>query len=97
MKTLIDKINHFESTTGTVAEFNNIFAVKLEGVCPSLEVEIGELADSDTTRILTVGKLIVKHNFSPNKVTEVDEDGENIQANSRGGFYRESKVNKWSR
>lgn len=65
MKTLMDKINHFETTAGTVAEFNEIFTVKLEGVCPSLEVGIGELVDSDTTRMLTVGKLLVKHNFRP--------------------------------
>lgn len=65
MKTLIDKINHFETKTGTVAEFNEIFSAKLEGVCPSLLVEIGEIADSDTTRFLTVGNLVVKHNFRP--------------------------------
>lgn len=65
--TLIDKINQFENTPGTVSDFNSIFSAKLEGVCPSLLVEIGELADTDTTRFLTVGTLIVKHNFVPRK------------------------------
>ena len=66
MRTLMDKINHFENNTnGTVSDFNEIFPNKLEGICPSLQVEIGELADSDTTRFLTIGSLLVKHNFTP--------------------------------
>lgn len=67
MKTLIDKINEFESQSKqTVAKFNEIFSTcKLTDLCDNLEVEIGELADSDTTRFLTVGSLIVKHNFTP--------------------------------
>jgi hypothetical protein len=66
MRTLIDKINYFEQrTNGTVEAFNELFTVKLTGVDPTLSVEIGEIADSDTTRFLTVGELVVKHNFVP--------------------------------
>lgn len=62
----MDKINHFENNTnGTVLAFNEVFTSKLEGVCPTLQVDIGELADSDTTRFLTVGSLLIKHNFIP--------------------------------
>lgn len=65
MRTLIDKINHFEMyTDGTVQDFNKIFSTKLDGIDETLPVEIGELADTDTTRFLTVGNLIVKHNFA---------------------------------
>lgn len=63
MRTLIDRIVHFENTDCTVAEFNAIFTSKLEGFSPSLIVEIGELADTETTRFLKVAKKIVKHNF----------------------------------
>lgn len=73
MKTLMDKINYFETTAGTVADFNKIFTAKLEGLDQSLEVEIGELADSDTTRFLTVGSLIVKHSFIPRTGEEKNE------------------------
>jgi hypothetical protein len=76
MKTLMDKIIAFEKTAATVKEFNEIFAVKLEGFDPTLEVEIGELADTDTTRFLTVGKNIVKHNFTVcNLVEDYTESG----------------------
>lgn len=67
MKNLMDKINAFEKTEQTVAHFNEIFSVKLTGLCDTLLVEIGELADTDTTRFLNVGTLIVKHNFTPAK------------------------------
>lgn len=66
MKILIDQINEFESQSKqTVATFNKIFTCKLTDLCDNLEVEISELADSDTTRFLSVGSLIVKHNFTP--------------------------------
>lgn len=71
MRTLIDKINHFESLPSqSVDEFNKIFDVKLTGLSGDLDVEIGELADTDTTRFLTVGTLIVKHNFTPRVESE---------------------------
>lgn len=70
MRTLIDKIVYFEETDCTVAEFNGIFTSKLVGFSPSLLVEIGELADTDTTRFLKVGKKLVKHNFTVPKGEE---------------------------
>lgn len=75
MRTLMDKINHFESLpVSTVAEFNKIFNVKLTGLAGELEVEIGELADSETTRWLTIGSLLVKHNFVARAGTELDSE-----------------------
>lgn len=63
---LMDEITRFEALpVQTVQTFNEVFTVKLQGLAPDLEVEIGELADTDTTRFLTVGTLIVKHNFTP--------------------------------
>lgn len=84
MKTLMDKINHFESLSSqTVKDFNEIFTNSpLESLAPDLEVEIGELADSDTTRFLTVGKLTVKHSFQP--VREMVE--EPVKGMNRGSF-----------
>lgn len=71
MRTLIDKINHFESLpVQTVAKFNGIFDAKLTGLNEELEVEIGELADTETTRFLLVGTLVVKHNFTPKTDSE---------------------------
>jgi hypothetical protein len=67
----MDKINAFEKTNQTVANFNAIFDVKLTNLCDTLQVEIGELADTDTTRFLTVGNLIVKHNFTTNRTEDV--------------------------
>lgn len=78
MKTLMDKITHFETRTNcTVREFNEVFDMKLEGLDPDLEVEIGELADTDTTRFLTVGTLVIKHNFAktPKFIAEAEEGG----------------------
>ena len=78
MKTLIDKINRFESLpVSSVTKFNEIFPqCKLEGLDGNLEVEIGELADSDTARFLLVGSLIIKHSFQPARDTvEVEVDG----------------------
>lgn len=75
MRTLMDKINYFESLpVQDVKSFNEIFTgAKLEGLDQSLDVEIGELADTDTTRFLTVGTLIVKHNFKQEPKQEVSE------------------------
>lgn len=64
MRTLVDKINYFETKAGTVSEFNSIFPAKLTGLDQSLLVEIGELSDTDTTRFITVGDLILKYNFT---------------------------------
>lgn len=80
MKTLIDKINRFESLpVSSVAKFNEIFPqCKLEGLDGNLEVEIGELVDSDTTRFLLVGSLVIKHSFQARKnwtdETETEEE-----------------------
>lgn len=96
MKTLIDKINHFESLPEcTVAKFNEIFTSKLEGLDQNLEVEIGELADTDTTRFLTVGKLIIKHNFTPIKIVEeyLNENG-NVSY-KKEPTYRDNRNGKW--
>jgi hypothetical protein len=72
-KTLIDKINEFENhQTWSVARFNEIFPeCKLENLADNLTVEIGELADTDTTRFLQVGSLTVKHSFQPKQVDEI--------------------------
>lgn len=74
---LIDKIRMFEALPQqTVAEFNKLFTnCKLDDLAADLEVEIGELADSDTTRMLSVGKLTVKHRFVPVDVVEITEEG----------------------
>lgn len=62
---LIDKINQFESLPSqTVGQFNRIFKnCQLKDLSPNLQVEIGEIADSDTVRFISVGSLIVKHRF----------------------------------
>lgn len=61
----MDKIKHFESLPAqTVEQFNSIFVSSpLKDLSQDLEVEIGELADTETTRFLLVGSLIVKHRF----------------------------------
>lgn len=65
MKTLMDKINYFESLPAqTVEEFNKIFVAKLGDVPGGVEVEVGQIAGPDTCRWLTVGSLLVKHDFS---------------------------------
>ena len=95
---LMDKISQFEKLTGTVAQFNEIFVnAQLKEFKDDVEVEIGELADSDTTRMLTIGSLIVKHNFSPDKIVEVAENGEYLTPTSKPGNFREVKKSKWSR
>lgn len=65
MKTIMDKINEFESnSTQTVSQFNKLFPfAKLENLADGLEVEIGEIVDTDTTRYILVGGLVVKHSF----------------------------------
>lgn len=75
MKTLIDKINEFEALPKqTVEEFNKIFTDKpLKDLMNHLEVEIGEIADTDTTRYLMVGNLIVKHSFAGKKDDNEEE------------------------
>jgi hypothetical protein len=66
MRTLMDKINHFESLQcQTVEEFNKLFTAKLENVPGDLEVEIGQVFGPDTCRWLSVGTLTVKHEFQP--------------------------------
>lgn len=74
MRTLMDKINHFESLQSqTVKDFNEVFSSKLRDVPDYLEVTIGGLADSSTTRFLTVGSLIVKHDFVQQSAAEIAE------------------------
>ena len=92
---LMDKIKHFESLPKqTVSEFNKLFTnCKLSDLAGELEVEIGELADSDTTRMLSVGSLLVKHSFVPVSVLEMSSEG-------FAGEYREKqrtgrKTNSW--
>lgn len=95
MKTLMDKITHLEEKTdGTVLSFNKLFTTQLDGVCPSLEVEIGELADTDTTRWLTIGSLLVKHNFTPSReLVEVKEAvGAGVYTKGHTVNYRERKL-----
>jgi len=74
--TLIDKINHFESLDKqTVKEFNKLFTTcPISGIVDeNALVEIGEIADTSTTRFLTVGNtLVIKHRFVPVEETEVD-------------------------
>ena len=78
--TLIDKINNFESAPAqTVAEFNKTFPQnKLENLPDLLEIEIGEIADSETTRYILAGSLLIKHNFAFRKTdktaSEVTEE-----------------------
>jgi hypothetical protein len=69
---LVDKMNLFESMTfQNVGNFNKVFTdVQLEGLDNQLPVSIGELADTDTTRFLSVGSLIVKHNFTPVRIED---------------------------
>lgn len=76
MRTLIDKINYFESLpVQTVGEFNQIFPyTRLEHLPAELEVEVGELADGETTRWLLVGGLIIKHSFEAVKVDKLPID-----------------------
>ena len=97
MRTLMDKINHFESLPAqTVEEFNKIFTrTELSGLDKTLHVTIGELADTDTTRFLTVGKLVVKHNFTPvPELVEIPQDGAGTHAKDSIPEYRENRQGK---
>lgn len=82
MKTLMDKINRFESLpVSSVEEFNKLFPLcPLENLAGNLEVEIGEIADVDTTRFLLVGSLIIKHSFYFRKtdITDMDIDKDEV-------------------
>jgi hypothetical protein len=60
---LIDRINKFENGDCTVREFNKIFKSKIVGFSDNLQVEIGNIHDTDTTRLLIIGKANIKHNF----------------------------------
>lgn len=97
MRTLMDKIMYFETLPSqTVKEFNEIFTrTQLAGLDPTLHVTIGELADTDTTRFLTVGTLIVKHNFTPMPaLIEVEQDGPGTHAKDHIPEYRENRQGK---
>ena len=84
MKTLIDKINEFESApVQSVEEFNRIFPYcTLENLTAGTEIEIGELADSDTTRWILAGSLRIKHSFQSRKelvFTEQEEENDDSE------------------
>lgn len=97
MRTLMDKIMYFETLPEqTVEEFNKIFTrTQLDGLEPSLHVTIGELADTDTTRFLSVGKLVVKHNFTPTpELIEVEQEGPGTHTRDYVPEYRENRQGK---
>lgn len=97
MRTLMDKINHFETLPSqNVEQFNKIFTrTELSGLDPTLHVTIGELADTDTTRFLTVGKLVVKHNFTPMPdLIEMEQDGPGTHTKDHIPEYRENRQGK---
>lgn len=72
MERLSEKIDRFERTDGTVADFNEVFTdVPLTQFLPTLEVEIGEPDIPVTTRLVTVGGLTIRHSFV--KRTESEE------------------------
>lgn len=66
MRTLIDKINHFENTNETVESFNKIFVQsQLFGFSANEIVTIGEISGPDTARYVTVLNETFRHNFKP--------------------------------
>ena len=97
--TLIDKINRFESSAdNSVKAFNALFTdTPLTDLAEHLEVEIGELADTDTTRFLTVGNLTIKHNFVQVKeLIMFTDDGTFKRSDWTGnGYFRDNKRSKW--
>lgn len=97
MRTLMDKINHFESLPSQdVKTFNEIFTrTQLTGLEPTLHVTIGELYDTDTTRILTVGKEVVIKNFTPMPdLIEMEQDGPGTKTKDHVPEYRENRQGK---
>lgn len=101
MRTLMDRINKFESLpVQTVAEFNKEFTeCPLLDVAENLEVGILELADSDTTRFVQAGNLTIKHRFVPVKdlVELTEEVGQGLSTADSITPVRENKRSKWSR
>lgn len=101
MRTLMDRINKFENLpVQTVAEFNKVFTeCPLLDIAENLEVDILELADSDTTRFVQAGHLTIKHKFVPVKdlVELTDEAGSGLSTADSVPSYRENKRSKWSR
>ena len=93
----MDKIMYFETLPSQdVKTFNEVFTrTELTGLDPTLDVMIGELADTDTTRFLTVGKLVVKHNFTPTpELIEMEQDGPGTKTKGHIPEYREIRQGK---
>lgn len=66
MKTLIDKINEFETGVETVQNFNSIFLqAQLKDFTVEDIVTIGEPCSPETVRLLTVNGYTFRHDFTP--------------------------------